>query len=443
LKVFPDDTANAAEVAISPSIVGHFWLSGNALTVLAANDLAGFSHLRQLFVDGNAVREIEEGAFAHTPLLEFLLLNDNKMRAFPMGLGVLGSLMYLDTSDNLVPALTPEHLAGLTSLRYFNIANNKLVDVQCGTFNQIQSGLNYLNTTNNGAACGIQKYTTVNPMIAGSDATITCACPISTATGVAVPTGALGFCEESATPCEYSPPLLKLTAKAISIDQGWEKISDRLGEWVATTNQHNGQLNAAEELSGDAGREAAAEKDGLSTSATVLMAVLIVCVAAVVGVVILRKNNQFENTGSISDMTSSYASSETTGYRKQLQGHTSQSTVGGGGNELHPMGSDAMQYMGETGHNVKYRRTGKLETYCHSFGADSVSTATDEVVDAGAIDAGGIHHLVDRPSFSAHSAPTLPNEFDGSIQTIENYANGEQAQGQPAQKQGSFYNMFK
>ena len=116
-------------------------------------------------------------------------------------------------------------------------------------------------------------------------------------------------------------------------------------------------------------------------------------------------------------MTSSYASSETTGYRKQLTLHNSQSTVGGG-NDLHPTDAlSTMQYMGETGHNVKYRRTGKFENYCHSFGADSVSSD--------ALDAGGVHHLGDRPSYEAHTAPQLPNDFDGSIQAIEVYANGD------------------
>jgi len=438
LKAFPDDTADPAMIEINPAIIGHLWLSGNGITSLAKGDLAGFTNLRQLFLDGNVVRTVDDGTFDDTPELEFLLLNDNKLRQLPVGLGSLTSLVYLDVSVNLISTLGPGNLAGLRSLRYFNIADNRLSEVQCGTFNQVQASLNYLNTSSNSAACGIQKYTTVNPMIAGSDATITCACGSSSATGSVVRTGSLGFCDESNAECSFSPPLLKLTAKAISIDQGWEKISDRLSEWVAPTNQLNGQLNAIKELTADDENEITTAAGGLSTSSTALIAVCIVCVAALIGVVVVRQTNtSFDTSHSISDMTSSYASSETTGYRKQLQhANHSQSTVGGpvetqrlGSNEALTQSLASMHYLGDQGQGHMRTRTGKLEQFQHSIGADSMSSSTTDGI-----------CIADRPSYDAHAAPSAAG-MDGSIQVVEGFVDGETPEKLEARR--SFYNMFK
>jgi len=430
LKTFPDDTADPAMIEINPAVVGHLWLSGNAISTLNQGDLAGFANLRQLFLDGNNVRTVADGTFDDVPELEFILLNNNKLRDMPLGLGSLRSLVYLDVSSNLISTLGPGNLAGLRSLRYFNVADNRLSEVQCGTFNQVQASLNYLNTSANSAACGIQKYTTVNPMIAGSDATITCACPSSATTGSEVRTGSLGFCDETNAECSFSPPLLKLTAKAISIDQGWEKISDRLSEWVAPTNQLNGQLNAIQELTADDKNEITTAAGGLSTSATALVAVCIVCVAALIGVVVVRQTNRsYDTSSSISDMTSSYASSDTTGYRKQLQhaGH-SQSTVGGAV-EVPPSHdvAQSMHYLGDQGHLRV--RTGKLEAYSHSLGADSMSSSTTDGI-----------CIADRPTFDAHAAPPPPG-MDGSIQIVEGFVDGETPEKLEARR--SFYNMFK
>lgn len=423
-------------IEIDPAIVGHLWLSGNGITSLAKGDLAGFTGLRQLFLDGNTVRTVGNGIFDDTPELEFLLLNNNRLKQLPVGLGSLSSLVYLDVSTNLISTLGPGNLAGLRSLRYFNIADNRLSEVQCGTFNQVQASLNYLNTSSNSAACGIQKYTTVNPMIAGSDATITCACGTSAQTGSVVRTGSLGFCDEANAECSFSPPLLKLTAKAISIDQGWEKISDRLSEWVAPTNQLNGQLNAIKELTADDETGATAAPGGLSTSATALIAVCIVCVAALIGVVVVRQTNtSYDTSQSISDMTSSYASSETTGYRKQLQhANHSQSTVGGAVEPQHLGSNDAltqslasMDYLGDQGRIRS--RTGKLEQFQHSIGADSMSSSTTDGI-----------CIADRPSYDAHTAPSAPG-MDGSIQVVEGFVDGETPEKLEARR--SFYNMFK
>lgn len=127
----------------------------------------------------------------------------------------------------------PGHIAGLNKLRYFNLARNKLHTVRCGTFNQVQSSLNYLNTSFNDLVCGIQKYKHANP-VEGIDATVKCQCPLTAVGGPN--TGAMGFCEIRVDTCEYAPPLLQLRAKALEVGQSWRKISAALTSWVSPTH---------------------------------------------------------------------------------------------------------------------------------------------------------------------------------------------------------------
>eukprot|EP00039_Didymoeca_costata_P019799 m.338975 g.338975 ORF g.338975 m.338975 type:complete len:469 (-) comp18616_c0_seq1:1497-2903(-) len=392
---------------IETGIIGHLWLSGNQLKNIYASDVVGFTHLKQLHADNNGLVSIEEGAFSEMPDLEFLLIQNNALKGIPAGLRFLGNLRYADISNNLVRTLSPNDFAGLNRLRWLNLAGNRVKWVLCGTFNQLQESLNYLNMSGslNKANCGIQVYPASNPM-AGIDATIMCDCPNASPEG----NGPLGFCEQSGGTCSLPPPLLSLRAQSVMVDQSWERICTGIEHWVGQGHhQHGSLLNYVDGPNNLVNDKEDESSSGGPSSAVLglLVGLTVMAVMTLLAAVVLRHQRQ-KGMSTISEIASSYASSEAGKPSQGLPRVISHSGMSESNTVTSFAKSDQMN-----------RPMSKFECNANALSPAHISTSSlgSHMVSATEQPS----EIENQPSFKAHAAPSISTHIqETEIEISEN-----------------------
>ena len=130
-------------------------LSNNLLTKLSSDSLLGTEKLNHLMLDNNLLKEINDGVFSNFSRLSMLDLSNNNLVEIPKSLRFLKNLKSLDLSHNLIRNLvdlslsqlfrldlswnkieniTVAALQHLISLQILDLSNNKIEEVERGSF---------------------------------------------------------------------------------------------------------------------------------------------------------------------------------------------------------------------------------------------------------------------------------------------------------------------
>ena len=112
-------------------------LSFNSISEVSHQHLYGLSKLRQLDLDGNHLKSLEDGVFypnMHGTLQHLDLSHNDLEQLNHNALTDLRVLEYLDLGSNRLSSLDPEHFAGLRALRVLKLNFNPIHVLQNDTF---------------------------------------------------------------------------------------------------------------------------------------------------------------------------------------------------------------------------------------------------------------------------------------------------------------------
>jgi Leucine-rich repeat (LRR) protein len=140
-------------------------LQGGSITQLKKGIFSSFPKLTMLRIEATKLQLIDAGAFDGVASLEKLLLPNNKLASFPIGLP--SGLEVLDMHKNSLRVSTPvfDSIKGLTSLLELNLSSTLLTDKMLpgspfSTLSNLQKldlSRNYINTVRNSLFEGLSK----------------------------------------------------------------------------------------------------------------------------------------------------------------------------------------------------------------------------------------------------------------------------------------------
>lgn len=125
-----DPKLRAVPHDIPPTVTG-IDLSVNKISKIKASDFKNLPHLKELYLDRNAISHIDTGAFADLISLKMLDLNGNKLGKLEDDLfDGLRNLTELRINSNHIEVVAPACFKSLTSLTFLDISHNGLKELK-------------------------------------------------------------------------------------------------------------------------------------------------------------------------------------------------------------------------------------------------------------------------------------------------------------------------
>uniref|UniRef100_J3SCU5 Mimecan n=1 Tax=Crotalus adamanteus TaxID=8729 RepID=J3SCU5_CROAD len=115
-------------IPVLPKETGYLYARFNKIKKVKVSDFAEIPTLRRIDLTGNAIQEIEDGAFAKLILLEELSLADNRIAKLPL---LPPKLISLNVNNNRIKnrGIKANAFKKLTKLSYLYLAQNSLESV--------------------------------------------------------------------------------------------------------------------------------------------------------------------------------------------------------------------------------------------------------------------------------------------------------------------------
>uniref|UniRef100_A0A0K8S0Q4 Mimecan n=1 Tax=Crotalus horridus TaxID=35024 RepID=A0A0K8S0Q4_CROHD len=115
-------------IPVLPKETGYLYARFNKIKKVKVSDFAEIPTLRRIDLTGNAIQEIEDGAFAKLILLEELSLADNRIAKLPV---LPPKLILLNVNNNRIKnrGIKANAFKKLTKLSYLYLAQNSLESV--------------------------------------------------------------------------------------------------------------------------------------------------------------------------------------------------------------------------------------------------------------------------------------------------------------------------
>ncbi|XP_066539266.1 transforming growth factor beta activator LRRC33 [Hoplias malabaricus] len=125
-----------------PQQIEELFLNQNFVLMLQNGCLSKYPSLRLFSCASNSLRQVEEGAFSKSPLIERLYLADNELhnghKQFAQSLRSLTNLRTLDLSRNgLTEDMVSDMLQNLTTLEFLYLSGNILLRIDETTFRDV------------------------------------------------------------------------------------------------------------------------------------------------------------------------------------------------------------------------------------------------------------------------------------------------------------------